>query len=354
MAVHDHARILICARWGIGDLILQWPILEHVRRTAPAAHIVILAARPASRLLESAGLCDRLRTYQDFGIPHLGVATDPARQRVGRWLEAERIDAIADALSAPPAVQHAAWRAPVSHYETDRAALDAALRGGASASAALARGARAGWGLPPGIPPTPDLRRAVGLTGARRGGPAAAGRGSVPAIALVPFASHPLKRWPGERFHALGAALLEEGNRLAVFGAPGDTTAASVADGLDPAGVDLVPPADLRRTARMLADAAVCVGNDTGLLHLAAGVGTPAVGVFGPSDAAVYAPGGRSCLAASAGRPCPHRQRRSLTPPRCWRTGCLLGARSCIDDVSVEAVLEKVRRVAGGVARAPA
>jgi ADP-heptose:LPS heptosyltransferase len=45
--------------------------------------------------------------------------------------------------------------------------------------------------------------------------------------------------------------------------------------------------------AAVLRRAALFIGNDTGLMHIAASVGTPTLGLFGPSPAAQYAPWGK-------------------------------------------------------------
>ena len=42
-----------------------------------------------------------------------------------------------------------------------------------------------------------------------------------------------------------------------------------------------------------LASARVYIGNDSGITHLAAAVGTPVVAIFGPTDPVVWAPRGK-------------------------------------------------------------
>jgi ADP-heptose:LPS heptosyltransferase len=49
---------------------------------------------------------------------------------------------------------------------------------------------------------------------------------------------------------------------------------------------------DLYELARWLAQARLFVGNDSGITHLAAAVGTPVLALFGPTDPAVWAPRG--------------------------------------------------------------
>ena len=57
--------------------------------------------------------------------------------------------------------------------------------------------------------------------------------------------------------------------------------------------IDLVGKTDLLTAAAVLRRCALFIGNDTGLMHLAAAAGTPTLGLFGPSAVEQYAPWGR-------------------------------------------------------------
>jgi ADP-heptose:LPS heptosyltransferase len=124
-----------------------------------------------------------------------------------------------------------------------------------------------------------------------------------PIVALGPTANWPGKEWPLERFVDLAQRLTatsDLGNaRFAVFGGPDArerTTAVALTARL-PAErtVDLAGRIDLPTVAACLARCALYVGNDSGLMHLAAAAATPTLGMFGPSDEALYAPWGDHC-----------------------------------------------------------
>ncbi|MCU0246464.1 MAG: glycosyltransferase family 9 protein [Bryobacter sp.] len=85
-------------------------------------------------------------------------------------------------------------------------------------------------------------------------------------VAVHPFSGSPKKNWPLERFEELARQLPVE-------------RCESRFERLD----------DL---ARWLAGARLFVGNDSGITHLAAAVGTPVVALFGPTDPQVWAPRG--------------------------------------------------------------
>jgi len=97
------------------------------------------------------------------------------------------------------------------------------------------------------------------------------------------------KRWPPERYGALAAALHAQGYTILV-------AASSAADELalrvvaSSGGAAAIAVSDLPQLAALLRRAALCIGADTGPLHLAAALGTPVVGIYGPTDPARNGP----------------------------------------------------------------
>ena len=67
-----------------------------------------------------------------------------------------------------------------------------------------------------------------------------------------------------------------------------------------PGAINLAGRLTLPEIAAFLARSRLFIGNDSGLMHLAAASGVPTLGLFGPTNAAAYAPVGR-CAAAVAG-----------------------------------------------------
>jgi heptosyltransferase-3 len=88
-----------------------------------------------------------------------------------------------------------------------------------------------------------------------------------------------------------------------VLGGPGPDERAMAAPVLAalPEAIDLVGSVSLSVAAAVLQRAALFIGNDSGLMHLAAAAGAPTVGLFGPTDAATYGPVGRCAVAVVAG-----------------------------------------------------
>ena len=130
-----------------------------------------------------------------------------------------------------------------------------------------------------------------------------------PVLGVGPAANWPGKIWPAERFVALIGRLtgpdgLLPGARVAVFGGPDEKPLARpVLEAIPERRIDLVGAVDLPTAGACLQRCALFVGNDSGLMHIAAAAGTPTLGLFGPSPAAHYAPWGRHCAAAEAAIP---------------------------------------------------
>jgi heptosyltransferase-2 len=112
-------------------------------------------------------------------------------------------------------------------------------------------------------------------------------RGKV--VALCPGAVGPGKRWPEERYGALARRLAREGIAVWVLGGPGEKEIAEKISGGGEFARDLTGN-DLRDAILALAAADAAVSNDSGLLHVAAAIGTPAVGLFGPTSPWHWAP----------------------------------------------------------------
>jgi len=121
-----------------------------------------------------------------------------------------------------------------------------------------------------------------------------------PIVAIGPAANWHGKQWHAERFAELGRRLTAAngplpGARIAVLAAGHERAqAAPLLAAMTPAQViDLVGETDLLTAAAVLRRCALFIGNDTGLMHIAAAAGTPTLGLFGPSPVEQYAPWGR-------------------------------------------------------------
>jgi ADP-heptose:LPS heptosyltransferase len=104
------------------------------------------------------------------------------------------------------------------------------------------------------------------------------------------------KRWPMERYVTVAQHWSRQGYSVVLTGGSGDKSLASniaTAANLSPTSV-LAGSADLATTTAILHRAALYLGGDTGISHIAAATGTPTVAIFGPTNPGRYRPLGRA------------------------------------------------------------
>lgn len=165
------------------------------------------------------------------------------------------------------------------------------------------------------------------------------GRGldpSRPAVALCPGAVGPSKRWTATGYCEIARTLTAQGVAVWVIGGPDEgRLAAEITSAGGPFARDLTGP-DLRNAILALAAAKAAVSNDSGLLHVAAAVGTPAIGIFGPTSPWHWAP--LNPLAAVI-------ETRTEVPCRpCHKPTCRLRHHRCMRDIPAAQVLDAVEQ----------
>ncbi|MGH7042193.1 MAG: glycosyltransferase family 9 protein [Acetobacteraceae bacterium] len=274
-------RILFISANRIGDAVITTGLLDYLIRTHPDARITIACGRVAEGIfarmpnLERTILIDK-RPYHLHWLPlwreAVGTLWDlvvdvrgsalaflvPTRRRaVMRRLPGRKIEQLAALLGLDVPPMPVVWTAPA------------------------------------------DRARAAGLLPADR-----------PVIGLGPTANWPSKVWPAERFAALFQALVAgpiPGAVPAIFGGPGERESAMAACLLEllPGAIDLSGMLSLPEAASCIQRCVLYVGNDSGLMHLAAAAGTPTIGLCGATidRADEMAPAGRLAAWALARGP---------------------------------------------------
>jgi heptosyltransferase-3 len=246
------ARRLLIRPGAIGDCIVALPAMEHLR----AGYTEVWVPTVVQPLIQFA---DAVDTIARTGLDQLGI---PCVRPSARLVE--RLRAFDDIVS---------W------YGANRESFQAAVHG---------------LGLPfrffPALPPADGETHAADFVMRPFAGPVPA----VPRIAINhhpgdfaaihPFSGGARKNWPLERFRALQ------------LGMPTRFTA-----GPEEKLPDAVRFDDLGELAAWLASARVYIGNDSGISHLAAAVGTPTVALFGATRPEVWAPRGAAVRIVRAG-----------------------------------------------------
>ncbi|MBV8824536.1 MAG: lipopolysaccharide heptosyltransferase II [Hyphomicrobiales bacterium] len=183
------------------------------------------------------------------------------------------------------------------------------------------------WPLPELVVPAAEVaawRERLGLDAAR------------PAVALCPGAVGPSKRWTATGYGEIARTLTNRGMSVWVIGGPDEARlAGEITSAGGPLARDLTGP-DLRNAILALAAAKAAVSNDSGLLHVAAALGTPAIGIFGPTSPWYWAP--LNPLAAVI-------ETQTEVPCRpCHKPTCRLRHHRCMRDIPAARVLDAVDR----------
>ena len=169
------------------------------------------------------------------------------------------------------------------------------------------------------------------------------GLGTGAAVALAPGSVGASKRWT---YYPEAARLLaERGFDVWVIGGPGEKALAQEIVAAGGPRVRDLTGTDLRNGVLAMAAASVAISNDSGLMHIAAAIGTPTMGIFGPTSPYLWAP--LNGLAATVVQ-----TRSQLSCQPCQRTVCTMNEHRCMRDIPASDMVETVQRVLSEAAHA--
>ena len=164
-----------------------------------------------------------------------------------------------------------------------------------------------------------------------------------PVLAVGPTANWSAKMWRVEYFAELIERLtapggILPGGRVAIFGRDDERPMAlRLIDSIPvERRIDLVGHVDILTACACLARCGFYVGNDSGLMHLAAATGIPTLGLFGPSPDVHYAPWGQRCAVARTSIPY-----EEIFPENFDHRG----AATLMDSLTVDAAFDKACRL---------
>ena len=274
-------RILFITATRIGDAVISTGILRHLMRQNPNARFTVACGPVAAGVFQAMPQLERLILM-------------PKRKMDGHWFRlwaqtlGTRWDRVIDLRGSGTALF--LW---ARHRQI--------LKGGRRPGSRLGQLAESMDIAPPPLPiawySEADRARARALL-----------PDGVPYIGLGPTANWAGKVWPPSQFVTLFRRLRAEAlpeAKPVIFAGPGEGEAALARPVLDalPEAIDLSGRLTLPEAAACLARTALFVGNDSGLMHLAAAAGAPTLGLFGPSPVDEYAPSGRRTGVAVAPGP---------------------------------------------------
>ncbi len=323
-------RLLVFRQSSLGDVILTLPVLERLHSTFPDTRIDYVTKEAYAPLLQDHPLIERLYAF----------STDSEFFRLASALRKTEYSMLIDLQANFRSI----WLRTLTHpgrtlkYNKRRIAREMVvrkpqekLRVNHTIEAYLEALTPLGIDmaiLPPSLCLTPEaVNRARafmaerGISDAKR------------LIAICPGARHPEKRWPQESFREVARRLLERPDSgIVVISAASDNLPERL--GIDHPLVIGMQDSDLVDIAAVLSLCRLAITNDSGLMHLAGAVGTPALAIFGPTNPrlgfAPAQPGSRvicddvfcSPCSVHGQKPCGQKEKycfKEITPDRLFR-----------------------------------
>jgi predicted lipopolysaccharide heptosyltransferase III len=288
-------RVLVVRLRSIGDTVLSTPSLYALRRFLPDAQIDLLLEDWVAPVLDGSRDASRIITVRRDSTT--------ARLALVRRLRAARYDVafnlhggstaalLTRASGARRRVGYASYRFSRLHNHAAPPATD--LWGQTKTHSVEQQLGLLGWA---GVPVTdrPATRLFVTDEAAARVARRldAAGVNAAQPFALFhPAAAFDSKRWDARNFARVAARLGARGFVPVAVAAPGEADVVrAFAEGMPEAGVVSFNDLSLPEVVALAARARLFVGNDSGIAHIAAAVGTPSVVVFGSSNVAHWRP----------------------------------------------------------------
>jgi predicted lipopolysaccharide heptosyltransferase III len=289
-------RILVVRLRSIGDTVLATPSLFALKRFLPHVQVDILVEDWVAPLLTDHPHVDNVVVLERGGVV--------ARTRTARELRAERYDVVynlhggttATLLTRATGARH---RVGFKTYQyaklhTELVPSPLLLWGQQKTHSVEQQLALLGW---TGVPVTDRPRTQLGISPVASETVnqylAAAGLADSKIALIHPAAALTTKRWATENFARVVEFLAERGLACVAIAAPHEQEVLN--DLLSEASVQILSlDLSLPEVTALAARSQLFVGNDSGIAHIAAAVGTPSVVVFGSSNIAHWRPWNRA------------------------------------------------------------
>lgn len=318
--------LLLIRPGGIGDAVLLAPAIQAIKQIYPKATITMLAERRNAGVFSLIPGVDKLLCYDrplEFiqalcGTYDIVIDTE-------QW---HRLSAIvARSVSVPLKIgfdtnerrRMFTHQIPYSHDEYEVVSFCRLLE-------PLGSGTDAMNGRVPFLfIPDVDTLKADSLL---------VSLGNEPFVTFFPGATIPERQWGPDNFRRVAEGLLTHGVKVVVVGGNEDRLHGDViADG--GAALNLAGMTSLSETAAVIKRSALLLSGDSGVLHIAAGLGVPTVSLFGPGRAKKWAPRGERHVVINKELPCSPCTIFGTTPP------CPNNVR-CMSEITVDEVVSAV------------
>ena len=335
-------RILVTKLDHLGDVILATPVFSNLRQAYPNAELHALTGRWSRTVLERHPDVNKVLEYNSPAFCRTEQSTSLKQTfQLYRALRHQKYDLIVELRGDWRTLWFALGR--LTPYRLSRAALQIENRLGFSQFSGTHETTRNLDVLRHAGIPTP-LQTAIFSVRTEDEKWASDSLAihkidkQRPLVAIHPGSPIPLKRWLPERYAELADWLIARKHAQVLFvGVKDEIPIITEIQGLmQGVSINIAGETTLTQLASILQTCDVFIGNDSGPMHLAAAVGTPTIGLYGPGDPTRFAPMGVACQTI----------RRKLDCPPCLGTTCQFGKDGCmfkIQVTDVHQVLEAAR-----------
>jgi len=319
-------RILLIRPGGIGDAVLLAPAIRSLRNTFPSLQITVLAERRNAGVFPlvpgvDALLCyDRPRELLQALRSNFDAVIDSEQSHrlsalVARFVPA----AVKIGFDTNDRRRMFTHPVPYSHDDYERVSFARLL-------VPLGIGAETVESEAPflSLPLDASGKAAVFLEPLH----------GEPFVAVFPGASIPERRWGADRFRRVAELLSVFGIRVVIVGGKEDHQQGELIAG-GGLGINLAGLTSLAETGSIVPRDSLAQSGDSGVLHIAVGLGVPTVSLFGPGRAKKWAPQGEQHIVINKGLACSPCTTFGTTPP------CPVDAR-CMRDITVDEVANAV------------
>lgn len=318
--------LLLIRPGGIGDAVFLAPVVRSLKKTYPAIHITVLAEKRNAGVFQLIPGIDRLFCYDR--PKKLIKALHCNYDIVIDSEQSHRLSAVvAWFASAPVKIgfdtnerrRMFTDTIPYSHDDYEAGRFARLLEPLGIETLAVEMNA------PFLFPPDDAIVKVGGLLELLH---------DTPFVVIFPGASILERRWGADRFRRVAEVLTAFGIKIVVVGGKEDRQQGEVIAG-GGLGLNLAGLTSLSETASVIQKSSLLVSGDSGVLHIAVGLGIPTVSLFGPGRARKWAPQGEHHIVISKGLPCSPCTTFGNTPP-CPNNNC------CMRDITVDEVVNAV------------
>lgn len=328
-------KILVIKPSSLGDVVHSLPFLNSLRSGFPRAQIHWVIAKGLEGLLDGHPMIDRLIIIRKDAWKRVSRAGETVREisKLLREVGRERYDIAVDLQGLlRSGLIAAASRAPVrigfaEAREGSRIFYTEKVHGGKEVHAVdryLKVAAALGCDASPVIFPFPLMKNGLErIRGIKED--------LIDYAVIVPGARWETKIWPAEHFGRVASMLPI---RSVVVGGAGDADSGEMIAGISGGkALNLAGKTDLRELVEIIRGARLVISNDSGPMHVAAGLNVPVVAVFGPTSPAKTGPYGSMHIIIKSAVSC--------SP--CFRKRC--GDIKCMRDIDPDIVFQRARGI---------